>query len=61
MLQAKRNCYLCPLVEVELKRKDIQKLEIDFWKLKRENKDLKTLLGEKIVKEYQERTKPEKE
>lgn len=57
MLQKKRNCYLCPLVEVEMKRKDVQKLKIDFWKLKRENKDLKILLGEKIVKEYQERTK----
>ena len=57
MLQAKRNCYVCPLVEVEIRRKDFQKLEIDIWKLKQENKDLKILLGEKIVKEYQERTK----
>ena len=53
MLQEKRNCYLCPLVEVEMKRKDVQKLKIDFWKLKRENKYLKILLGEKIVKEYE--------
>lgn len=61
MLQSERNCYVCPLVEVELKRNDLEKSYIDNAKLERENKDLKMLLGEKIVKEYRERTKPKKE
>lgn len=60
MLQNERNCYLCPLVEVEMKRKDLEKSQIDNAKLERENKDLKILLGEKIVKEYRERTKPKR-
>lgn len=57
MLEIERNCYLCPLVEVELRKKDLEKAQIDIFKLERENKDLKILLGEKIVKEYQERTR----
>ena len=61
MLEYERNCYLCPLVEVEIKRKDLERIQSDYFKLERENKDLKILLGEKIVKEYQERTKPKKE
>lgn len=61
MLEHERNCYLCPLVEVELKGKDLEKAEVNYWKLERENKDLKILLGEKIVKEYRERTRPQKE
>ncbi len=60
MLQGKRNCYICPLVENELSKNNLEKAYIDNAKLERENKDLKILLGEKIVKEYRERTKPKK-
>ena len=52
MLQAKRNCYLCPLVELENVKSNLQKARIDCCKLSTENKDLKLLLGEKVVKEY---------
>lgn len=53
MLQVKRNCYLCPLVELENRKKDFRKLDLEYWKLVAENRDLKLLLGEKIIKEYQ--------
>ena len=53
MLQTKRNCYLCPLVELEMKKKDLQRTRTECLELSMENKDLKLLLGEKVVKEYQ--------
>ena len=29
MLESKRNCYICPLVDVELTRKNLEKAYID--------------------------------
>lgn len=53
-LQPKRNCYQCVLSNVEILKKDFYRLIEHRNKIEQENKDLKFLIGEKILKEYQE-------
>ena len=53
-LQPKRNCYQCSLANVEIYKKDLTHLRVYCSKIEEENKELKYLLGEKILKEYQE-------
>lgn len=60
-LQSERNCYQCPLVELEIlkvdfkKEKDISSLNAyNFKLLQKENEYLKYLLGDKILKEHQD-------
>lgn len=53
-LQSKRNCYQCVLSNVEILKKDFYRLIEHCNKIEQENKDLKFLIGEKILKEYQE-------
>lgn len=61
MLQVKRNCYICPLVELGNVKSNLQKERIENCKLSMENKDLKLLLGEKTIKEYQASKRKKKE
>lgn len=60
-LQSERNCYQCPLVELEIlkvdfkREKGIRSLnEHNFKLLQKENEYLKYLLGDKILKGYQD-------
>lgn len=50
-LQEEQNCYQCIVTEISIKREDITRLKkvIDAYEL--ENKKLKAILGDKILKE----------
>ena len=53
-LQPKRNCYQCPVTEAEILRGDLERSYKKCRTLEIENQNLKTLLGEKVLGEYQE-------
>lgn len=53
-LQSKRNCYQCPVAEAEILRGDLERNYKKCRTLEIENQNLKTLLGEKVLGEYQE-------
>lgn len=57
LLQPECNCYQCPIVELELNKKDLSLFRKRLDELEKENQTLKILLADKIIAEKEEVTK----
>ena len=51
LLQPECNCYQCPIVEWEINKKDLELFRKRSDELKKENKELKILLADKILED----------
>ena len=51
LLQPECNCYQCPIVRWEIDKKDVDLFRKRLDELEKENKELKTLLADKILED----------
>ena len=51
-LQPKRNCYQCPITNFEILKSENERLRVRCNEIEKENKQLRFLLGDKVLREY---------